>query len=88
MKSDKNWFNPSYIGHREDVLSLIPDNVSKVLDVGCSIGALGEQIKQKFGAEVTGIELDEQMAKVANEKLDLVILGDLDKIILKDYLLP
>lgn len=85
-KSDK--FNLSYIGRRDDVLSLIPDDASRVLDVGCSIGVLGEQLKQRFEAEVVGIELNEQMAKVANEKLDRVILGDLDKINLEDYLLP
>lgn len=88
MKYYKNTFNPSYVGSRDDVLNLVPGNVSKVLDVGCSIGALGEQLKQRFGAEVVGIELNEQMVKVANKKLDRVILGDLAKINLEDYLLP
>lgn len=86
MKINQKGFNPSYIGPREDVLSLIPNNVRKVLDVGCSIGALGEQIKKKFGAEVVGIEIDKQMARVAKKKLDKVIVGDLDKIDLDDYL--
>lgn len=88
MKYDKEAFNPSYIGRREDLLSLIPDDISKALDVGCSIGVCGEQLKQRFGAEVVGIELNEQMAKVAKEKLDREIIGDLDKINLADYLAP
>jgi len=88
MKYDKEGFNPSYIGRREDILSLIPDNVSKVLDVGCGIGAVGEQLKQRFEVEVVGIEFNEKMTKVAKEKLDRVILGDLDEINLEDYLLP
>ena len=87
-KYDRKAFNPSYTGPRYDILNLVPDDVTKVLDVGCSIGVLGEKLKQRFGAEVVGIELNEQMAKVANEKLDRVILGDLDKINLEDYLLP
>lgn len=88
MTCDKHSFNPSYIGCREDILSLIPEGVKKVLDVGCSIGSTGERLKQKFGAEVTGIEIDEQMAKVAKGKLDRVILGDLDGIKLEDILTP
>jgi len=88
MKYDSKVFNPSYVGSRDDILNIVPDNVNKVLDIGCSIGTVGEQLKQKFGAEVIGIEFSEQMAKVAKKKLDRVILGDLDKINLEDYLLP
>ena len=79
-------FHSSYIGLRNDLLELIPYNVKKVLDVGCSIGTLGEQIKQRNRTEVVGIELNEQMGKIAKKKLDKVIIGDIDKINLSDYL--
>lgn len=88
MKINQKSFNPSYVGPRKDILNLVPGNVGKVLDVGCSVGALGGQIKKKFGAEVIGIELDEKMAKAARKKLDKVITGDLDEINLNDYLKP
>jgi 2-polyprenyl-3-methyl-5-hydroxy-6-metoxy-1,4-benzoquinol methylase len=82
-----NNFNPSYIGARNDILSLIPGDVSKALDIGCSTGALGEQIKQKNNnVEVVGIEFDEQMANVAKKKLDNVIVGDVETINLADSL--
>ena len=81
-------FNPSYIGARNDILTLISDDVSKVLDIGCSTGALGEQIKQKNNVEVSGIELDEQMAEVAQKKLDKVIVGDVENINLADFFQP
>ena len=83
-------FNPSYTGLRDDILRLIPGKARKILDVGCSIGGLGEQIKQKIRSEVevVGIDLDEQMAKVAKEKLDQVIIGDVEKINLADHLAP
>jgi len=81
-------FKPSYIGLRDDVINLIPDWIRKALDVGCSIGTLGEQIKQKNHAEVVGIEFNEQMAKVAKGKLDKVIVGDIEKINLGDYFSP
>jgi len=80
-------FNPSYIGIRNDIFALIPDDVSRVLDIGCSTGALGEQIKQRNNnAEVVGIEFDEQMAEVAKNKLDKVIVGDIESINLADFL--
>lgn len=78
--------NPSYIGLRSDILSRIPRTIRRVLDVGCSTGVLGKQIKDRSdGAEVTGIELDETMAGIAKETLDRVIHADIEKIRLSDY---
>jgi len=61
-------FNPSYAGARNDILSLIPNNVSKVLNIGCSTGVFGDQIKKRnINTEVVGIEFDVQMANVAKK---------------------
>lgn len=82
-------FNPLYIGKRDDILNLIPDNVNKVLDIGCSIGSLGEGIKYRNNhAEITGIEIDEKMAEISKEKLDRVISNDIEKIDFKEYFIP
>ena len=82
-------FNFSYIGMRKDILNLIPEGGIRILDVGCSIGRLGEQIKQRNNnVEVVGIEFDEQMAEVAEKKLDKVIVGDIENINLADSLPP
>jgi len=81
-------FNPSYVGQRDDILKLLPGNAKKVLDLGCSTGILGEHIKQKNSAEVVGIEANEQMARIAEKKLDKVIIGNIQKIELEDLLLP
>lgn len=86
MSSD---FNPSYIGKRDDILNLLPDNVWKVLDIGCSAGALGEQIKRRNNSvEVIGVETDKQMAKFAKKKINRVIMGDIERINLRDYFTP
>lgn len=75
-------FNPSYIGARRDIQSLIPASVRNVLDVGCSVGTLGAAIKEKSGgAQVFGIELSEQMAEEANARLDKVFQGDVAEVI-------
>lgn len=80
-----NSFNPSYINARDDILKYIPNQVGKVLDVGCSIGALGKKIKEKYAAEVTGIEMNKEMARIAKKNLDRIIIGDVEDISLSDY---
>ncbi len=83
-----NYFNPSYIGPRNDILSLIPVDVQKVLDIGCSIGTLGKQIKQGSNVEVVGIELNPKMATIAKANLDKVITVDIEEIDLTSYFSP
>lgn len=75
----------SYIGHRNDILRLVPQRTEKVLDIGCSIGTLGQDIKAKTNAEVIGIELDTDMAEIAKQKIDQVIIGNIENIKLNDY---
>jgi len=78
-------FDPSYVDVRNDILNLVPEKVRRVLDVGCSTGALGKKIKQRNTTEVMGVEFDEQMAKVAREKLDRVIVGDVEKVNFEEH---
>jgi 2-polyprenyl-3-methyl-5-hydroxy-6-metoxy-1,4-benzoquinol methylase len=52
-----------------------------VLDVGCSVGALGKTLKERNGACVHGIELCPEMAACAAEHLDSVLVGDAAAII-------
>jgi 2-polyprenyl-3-methyl-5-hydroxy-6-metoxy-1,4-benzoquinol methylase len=71
-------FNPSYVSPRPDVEALVPDGVESILDVGCSVGALGAAIKRKHGCRVFGIELSPAMGSLAREVLDHVYVGDAD----------
>jgi SAM-dependent methyltransferase len=50
----------------------------RVLDVGCATGYLARQFKAN-GCYVVGIELNEEMAKVARRYCDEVITGDVEK---------
>lgn len=73
-------FNPSYVGQRIDILSLIPFNTKSVLDVGCSDGSLGKAIKlHNEKIIVHGIEIHPLMANRAKEKIDRVFVGDASK---------
>lgn len=73
-------FNPSYVGQRIDILSLLPFNINSVLDVGCSDGSLGKAIKSyNKKIIVHGIEIHREMADSAKEKIDRVFIGDAAK---------
>lgn len=43
-------------------------NKSKVLDVGCGIGVLGQLIKEKYNSDVFGIDLAESAIKIARKQ--------------------
>jgi len=81
-------FNLSYILPRKDIINLIKlkKNPEKILDVGCSIGTLGIEIRKIYkNAEITGIEYDSSMAQVAKNFLDNVIIGNVEEIDLFKY---
>ena len=55
------------------------DNI--VLDIGCGEGETGYELKKQGKArEVIGIELVEEAGNRAKEKLDRVIVGDIEKL--------
>lgn len=71
--------NPAYISNRDDIIKFIFAQPKKILDVGCSNGALGRKLKAFFPhSYVVGIEHDKVMAQLATAHLDRVIAEDLD----------
>ncbi len=70
-------FNPSYVGPRQDILRLVPLGVKRVLDVGCSVGTLGQALRER-GVEVTGIEIDPRMAAEARKHLNEVHIASVE----------
>lgn len=74
-------FNPSYVASRPDVLRLVPLGARVVLDVGCSVGTVGRDIKKSApGTTVIGIEYSPQMAAEARQWLDRVLVLDLNRV--------
>lgn len=74
----------AYESARVEVQALVPAGVRRVLDVGCSSGALGAALKARDGAEVIGIELDEGYAEKAAARLDRVIVADVEELASRD----
>ncbi len=70
----------AYTGLRPEIFSRIRRDRRNVLDVGCSNGVLGEAVKNRQSAQVTGVEYDEQLAAEARGRLDRVVTGDLNEL--------
>jgi len=67
-----------YANMRSEVFDLIPNEPQNVLELGCGQGVFGRHIKEKYGSNVTGIELFDSAAKLAAEVLDEVYNESLD----------
>jgi 2-polyprenyl-3-methyl-5-hydroxy-6-metoxy-1,4-benzoquinol methylase len=70
----------AYENPRPDVQSLVPPGAERILDLGCSSGALGAALRARQGAEVIGIERDPELAADAEGRLDRVIVADIEEL--------
>jgi SAM-dependent methyltransferase len=71
----------AYERPRPEVQALVPRSSRRILDLGCSSGALGAALKVRQGAYVAGVEVDPQYAEDARSRLDIVLCGDLDSLV-------
>jgi 2-polyprenyl-3-methyl-5-hydroxy-6-metoxy-1,4-benzoquinol methylase len=61
---------------RPDVQALVPATAQRILELGCSTGALGAALKARNGAFVLGVEIDPEYARQAERRLDRVVVSD------------
>lgn len=52
----------------------------KVLDVGCGAGRLGEKLRLEKDCYVVGVEANDQAVSLAKQRLDDVIVADIEKL--------
>jgi methionine biosynthesis protein MetW len=71
----------AYTGARREVQALVPRSARRILDLGCSSGALGAGLKAERGAVVVGVELDPAHAREAARRLDRVVTGDAEAVL-------
>ncbi|MGD9239788.1 MAG: glycosyltransferase, partial [Desulfobacterales bacterium] len=74
-----------YSNIREDIPSMITGSPQRILEVGCAEGAMGELLKKSHHCEYVGVEINSDAAHKAEERLDRVIIADVEKTNLKDY---
>lgn len=69
--------HPAYANPRPEVTAVVPKEARRVLDVGCSVGAMGAALQER-GHEVTGIEYVPELAEEARQRLRRVVEGDVE----------
>jgi 2-polyprenyl-3-methyl-5-hydroxy-6-metoxy-1,4-benzoquinol methylase len=72
-----------YISDRREILPYVPKVKGRVLDVGCSTGNFSRLLKDEWGCEVHGIEVNPKAAEIASDKLDRVFCGDAVEVLYK-----
>lgn len=67
---------------RQDIAPLLPKHAVRVLEIGCGSGATLAWLKASRRADwIAGIELNAAAATVARTRLDLLLEGDVDRLI-------
>lgn len=75
MKQNK--IDPNkYDSYNSEIADLVPSG-SKVLDVGCNTGKLAQALKRK-NCEVTGIDLDDKLLRIARKHCSKTIRADIE----------
>ena len=70
-----------YTQQRPEMLEFVPQNASKILDVGCGEGIFASQLRQKLNSETWGVEIDSKAAELAERKIDNVLVGDVTELV-------
>lgn len=68
--------NKYYSENRPELIPFYPTNIKRLLDIGCSTAVFSSNLKSMKDIEVWGIEMNENAAKVAKEKINNVLIGD------------
>lgn len=67
----------TYYRHsRPEMLPFLPAKPERVLELGCAEGGFLAAVKQRTGAEVWGIELNDKAAETARAGVDRILIGD------------
>ena len=64
---------------RPEILSLIPEDATTVLDLGCGTGQLGKALRARQKCVVDGIELNKEAADKARLNLSAVYQDNLNR---------
>jgi spermidine synthase len=59
--------NPIHDNFNPDLLRIIPKSVKRVIEVGCSSGALAREFKMQNQTDWFGIEINNEYAEIAKK---------------------
>lgn len=69
---------PYYNFPRPEIQALVPRTAKKILDLGCASGRLGMELKKRQGCTVEGVDINPEMLKHAEKRLDCTHHANLD----------
>jgi methionine biosynthesis protein MetW len=69
-----------YRQERREVEALIPQNIMRVLDVGCGEGIFGKRLLERGVREVAGIEVNADACINAGKNLSRLVSGNIEEI--------
>jgi 2-polyprenyl-3-methyl-5-hydroxy-6-metoxy-1,4-benzoquinol methylase len=69
---ERNYFEKP----RPEMMAFVPKTVEKTIEFGCSNGLFSNSVKQTFGAESWGVDIDPVAIESAKKVLDRAILGE------------
>ncbi len=66
---------------RFDLIDLIPNDVTRVLEIGCGIGKTGKALFEKKQCKIVGLDISDQVISIANQQncYEKLIVADLDQ---------
>ena len=78
---------PMHSNHNPDILRIMPNNLKRVVEVGCSSGALARAyVGINSQCRYTGIEIDPDFAAVAQDYCDEVVCGNIEHLADDEFL--
>lgn len=60
------------------MLNLVPPTARRVLDIGCCMGGAGRELKRRQPCQVWGVEIAPELARIASQHYERVIVGDIE----------
>jgi len=77
QEKDRQYFS----GVRSELINLVSGTGNRILEIGCGEGGTSAELKlQGKAIEAVGVELVPEAAEYAKQKLDQVIVGDIEKL--------
>jgi SAM-dependent methyltransferase len=64
---------------RREMLEFIPSDVTSVLEIGCGAGAFGALVKENRRCRYAGVDISEQAAAQARDRLDEVVVANIEE---------
>ncbi|MGO9545648.1 MAG: class I SAM-dependent methyltransferase [Rhodomicrobium sp.] len=81
IEKDHNYFSHA----RREVLPLLPQNFSRIFELGCGEGSTSRMIKSYYDVSFcAGLDIDERAISIARQYLDLALLDNIESTVLPD----